>query len=237
MQVNQVLFQDRWLFYGSYTIDLYLFMMCLKYLILMILFLSSCSITHKNVLGTYTYIVPGWINAQMTINADSTFVYNYQSGLEVTEVKGKWVIDKNDYIILNSDKQQVTDSTKVEELFINAKDSIFFCIKDFEGTPLGGAGITFKGVPNIGISLNKEGQGGVSKDFNIEQFTIHYLGYTFTYSVENKQSDFFKVQVYYPLSTEAFYRFFTNEQWQLKSKILIDLNSDEKFKYRKELGK
>jgi len=208
-----------------------------KYLIVVLLFLSSCSIAQKNLIGTYTYKVPGWINAQMTIKSDSTFIYNYQSGLEGTEVRGKWKTSKNDFIVFNSDKSPIKDSLKVEEESTkDYKDSITFVVKNFEGEPLGSAGITFKNVPDFGIVLNKEGQAKVSNELNIEQFTIHYLGYQYSYKVINKEVSFLKVQVYYPLPEEAFYRFFINEKWRLKKNKLIDLGSEKKFKYKKKPG-
>lgn len=194
--------------------------------------LVSCSVTNKSYIGTYQHHVPNFVQSEITIKPDSTFKYVYSSGLEKNQVAGIWNIDRKGFLYLNSDEIPQTDSVKVEEEINEAQDSIVFFVTSLENEPLGGAAITFNSIPNFGVNLNEAGKAKVSKDLDINQFNVLYLGYGYSYNVINKKATSFRVKVYYPDPKDVYSRNFTNEKWKVKGDKLIDLKN--KIKYEKK---
>lgn len=191
--------------------------------------LASCGAINKNYFGTYYHHVPNFVQSEITIKPDSTFEYQYSSGLEETQVMGTWYIDEKGYLNLNSDKKLETDSIKVEEIINEEQDSIIFFVSSFENEPLGGATITFNDVPNFGVNLNGAGKVKISKDLDFKGFNISYLGYSYSYDVINNKASSFKVKVYYPDPKDAYYQYFIDDKWKLKGNKLIDIKENVKY--------
>jgi len=178
--------------------------------------------------------MPGFVKSEIEIKKDSTFKYQYTSGLEKTQVTGIWYVDKKGYLNLSSNKTPENDSIKVKEIINEEQDSIVFFVNSFGNEPLGGAAITFNGVPNFGVNLSETGEAKVPKTLNFKQFTISYLGYNYNYDVVNNKASVFKIKVYYPNPKDAYYRYFINDKWKLKGNKLIDL--EKNIKYKKKTG-
>lgn len=190
---------------------------------------SACS-AQKNIVGKYVHKVPGWINSEMIVKSDSTFIYTYQSGLEKTEVRGIW--KKNgDIITLNSIKQPPQDSLLVKESKIKNSDSIKFKLTNFINEPVAFAVIINPLDSSQVIGVNEDGIGFMKNNNKLKKFIIVYLGHQYAYNVKDTTNNYFDIKAFYLNPKDTYYRFFVNEHWQLKRNKLIDPKSGVKFKY------
>ena len=204
------------------------------FIILVGMTFSACSAQIKFT-GSYVHTVPNWVNSEMTIRSNSSYVYTYQSGLEETEVKGKW--EKNGNVLtFNSYKQSPKDSLLVKELETRNPDSIKFRLTNFENEPIQFAAIANLQDTSQIIGVNENGIGFMQNNYNMKEFIIFYIGHQYVYRVKAPSSNYFDIKAFYLNPKDTYYRFFINEQWQLKRNKLIDTSSKRKIKYKKEPG-
>ncbi|WP_288985207.1 hypothetical protein [uncultured Flavobacterium sp.] len=100
----------------------------LTFTFLLLMILSSCKI--DDVTGLYNAKGGFEWGSSLKINNDSTFVFNWQTGLMSGETKGKWK-RKDNILILNSEQQPIKDTLPnffIKRQYDTNSDSISFKI-------------------------------------------------------------------------------------------------------------
>lgn len=183
-------------------------------MLITVYFFSSCTVENK-IIGTYQYLVPGWIDARLTLNKDSTFDYNSQNGERKFSLSGEWYLKRDKTIVLNSDQQPPEGGISVKEEFNNQQDAVSFKVRTFSGIPLGHATIIINSNPEYSIVTDSTGYGHFENNVDIHTIEVLFLSGVITYNVNNSSSDYFEIEVYYLYNGVEHY--FANERWKYKN--------------------
>ena len=206
-------------------------------LFLISLLFLNCSSKRNNTFGKYSWDGGYDVFESITINPDSTFIFDWYAGLAGNgKTKGRWIKEKK-YLILNSDIQP---NEKPEYILLKElekpNDSIEFKIVDRYGPIQGANCVTFIGNDFIeGKTTNSLGVVKFSKN-KFEKLQISFVGYSdIIYYFKSSNLNFFEFEM---LEKQGYYYYFVNEKWKIKknrlySKRVKSMKSLEKNYYGK----
>lgn len=177
--------------------------------------------TQEKIIGTYKTITEG-VSGEIILNKDTSFTYQYSTGLINTKSKGTWKL-KDKTIVLKSSKEYLSNQIKVKEYMDKGK----IVITDSEKNPIVGAYVVL-GDDQSGLETNDSGFVDIDKSANIESFEIHYLGETYKYKTTNNNTNSYDVTIYLDDLSKIY---FDNQKFKIKNKSLI---SNEGMKFTKE---
>jgi hypothetical protein len=184
-----------------------------KYTLLFLL-LVSCGV--KNSLNKDSFFISEVNESRKIIlHEDYTFEYLNKEKLSNQYSQGKW-LKRRDTILLKSDSRYKTGVINFQENIIEGQN-IKITVLNSNNHTITNAGITINENENTGWNTNEFGYVAIPKQ-EIKSITIHYLGTKYFYSVNDKQSNFFKLQI--RLENLEF-KYFNNENWILKKRALV----------------
>ena len=193
-------------------------------ILLIISFISvNCSTYNVNsVCGKYVTKGGFEWGSSIKLNNDSTFLYNWFVGGSYNETKGKWYLSGKN-LILNSDKQPQKDTTPnfyLIEQKKNDKKIITIDIIDKTKEPLVGVNaVMFLKKDTIERTFsNIDGRIIFSKQ-PFDSIKIQYFLYK-NILIHNVDKNYLKIMLVE--EQEHSYQFFTNENWVLKRRKLIN---------------
>lgn len=185
-------------------------------LYIFIFFLFSCSATKqvptKETTGTY-----GWTGyygdaSLITLYSDSTFRYNWQSGLIQGTTLGSWTQKRNS-IILNSHLQpdKSVNDFEVIETSAGHPDTISIKVVSAKNEPVPFvACVLSTDTSTIALSTDFEGEVRFQK-IPADSLELYYLGKTERLKLDSSISRY----VLEVVDGDGYYQFFTNEEWKL----------------------
>lgn len=220
---------------------------------------------NRFIYGTYEYFFPleGY-NSTITFHNDSTYIYSDKWGSYSEQIIGRYDYNQ-DTLILSSFIQPVDDTIKVYEYFLDtiSKDIAIIAITNNKA---GGLFIWSIEVNNkylmhfmendtVGfIIFNNIDTGKIRNRFlgkeieafnnivylktseNLNLLNIRCLGIDKDYRIQDKQSNFFLIEVYdlYNDSLRYDKRFIKPEKWLIKKNYIKKIGSEKKYiKYPK----
>lgn len=178
--------------------------------ILLILILSSCAITSKKLVGTYSYCPRFEVCASLWLNADSTFTL--RNGLAGLEARGFWARDKKG-LLLNS----YTDNRKAPVVFerVNQKGFTINVMDMDDDIPLPCSMIHIYRNSKI-TAINTDINGIANIDLpGADSIAISSVGYSTMRFVPLANTNCFDIRLgYYQYTT------LKNERWKVHGKRL-----------------
>lgn len=197
-----------------------------KFVFIIILFCLSCNqFKYNRLVGKYKYIQPNFYYGEMELKADSTFTFSYDAGLMSSNVTGKWNLENNT-LILNSSMQPDTDSIIVQESYNKNQSQIKICVQDKKEEPLGAAFVYFNNDTKIGVTCDNDGNLLLPDTMRLTSIHINYIGEMYNYVIKSSNSNNFNINVTFEPEYQ-WYKFFTNEIWDIKKRIIINPNGNE----------
>ncbi|WP_430400770.1 hypothetical protein [Flavobacterium sp.] len=189
-------------------------------LFLISLLFLNCSSKRNNIYGKYSWDGGYDVFESITINPDSTFIFDWYAGLAGNgQTKGRW-IKEDKYLILKSDIQpnEKPEYILLEELE-KPNDSIEIKVVDKFGSIQGANCITFIG--NNLIEAKITNTLGVVKfpKHKFDKLQISFVGNNeIVYYFKSSNLNFFEFEM---LEKQGYYYYFVNEKWKIKKNRLF----------------
>jgi len=115
--------------------------------------LASCTTTRHFKTGHYKYDGFYGVAYNLVLNEDMPFVYRWNVGLDNGVTEGKWRI-KNKYVFLTGGSFRPEKKMVVQEVLSEARDSIYFHVKNIDGEPIFHAEFVLNGEYPLIINPN-----------------------------------------------------------------------------------
>ena len=203
--------------------------MRLVFLIFFLFLFLNCSVKRNNIIGEYHYDGPYDIYEKITINNDSTFVFEWFAGLAGNgNTNGKWKLNGK-YLTLVSDIQPENnpDYYLLKEL-IKTNDSIEIKIIDSLGEVVAANCVTYldENLSQYSVSdLN-----GIVRfpKHNFNKIFISFVGYNdIVFYPKSEATNFFEFQ----MKDKTRFVYFVNEKWNVKKGKLQSKKSNYTVEY------
>jgi len=192
------------------------------YFFLLFIF-ASCGILRPNktpeIAGVYSWYGVYGVGAEITLEADSTFTYEWYQGLIGGTTSGKWKQNGNT-LILNSDLQpeDAIQSCKVIEVSSTPSEQVRIDIVDQNGMPLPFTYCMLKddSILTVAGSANVEGQ--IEFDAQpSDSLLFRYPGGDVVAIPIIAKATYYKVEIRY---FDHYYEYFTDEKWLYRRRNL-----------------
>lgn len=186
-------------------------------------FLMTCSISKNlnNLHGRYEWVSIRDVGADLRINPDNTFDYNWQYGLSSGITKGKWEI-KNNQLILNSERQPTENAHTLISNIPNKIDSFEILVKNKkygESMPLAICCLMKDTIILEAVVADEMGLCQLNRNNQAENIKIQYVGYhSPIIELSKLESPSFIIE----LVEESFYEYFTNHTLKIKRGKIYD---------------
>lgn len=187
---------------------------------------SYKNICNDDIIGKYSYRGVYGVSAELEVQKDGTFIYNWQEGLIFGVTKGTWLRDNNT-LVLNSEKQPDPDTLyQILEYGKREQSGITINIVDESICPVPFAAcvilVNGKEQERIGMSSNENGICFFNKDIEevmINEIYIKHIDYhPVEYKLDKDKADnnFFTILI---KEKESPYMYFVNQRWQIQYRI------------------
>lgn len=189
--------------------------------------------TAEQLLGKYQWHGFYGIASNITLNKDSTFIYNWQTGLIGGTTSGTWQRE-GAKITLNSDIQPTENGTEDYEIIEakkNKSESLLIKVMgpDNKNLPFAACDLKKDTTTLTGASTDLQGVTKLPK-LEADSLIISFIGYkTIRHLLDSSVTSYvFKME-----EGNDYYEYFTEEIWKYKSGRLYD-SSIKKDKYVKK---
>ena len=195
----------------------------------LILLLTSCTVYNfQTISGRYRTKGGFEWGSSIVLKPDSTFIYDWQTGLIYGHETGKWNL-KGDNLVLNSDFHPTKDTTPDFYLLdkkINNSSKIEFQLYFSDSTALIGAnGLMFYDTDTIFKSVSDTNGFMTFPKQDYDSIKISFIGVR-DIVISNAPNNYFKIlSVDFPV--DNMYEYFENEVWKIRGKYLIDNSKNE----------
>ena len=164
----------------------------------------------EKIVGKYEAKSSGF-KGELLLNKDSSFVYKYSVGLIKSKSEGVWEI-KNKNLHLKSNDEYLNNCIRVTESL--GKDAIF--IHNSEDKPIQGIQVVLNNEQTI-LETNDKGTVFFNEERAIKNFSIYYLGETYSYNVLDSNTNNYKVTLY---TDDLSKTYFDDEMFEITKKYL-----------------